>query len=366
MQRIILHMDLDSFYAAVEEKRNPSIAGKPIVICVFSGRSSDSGAVATANYKARELGIKAGIPITAAKRLGKENAVFLPNDINYYREVSERIMELIEDECDALEQASIDEAYMDVTQKSRGIWENAQAIAEAIKQKIKEQEGLTCSIGIGPNKLVAKMASKAKKPDGLTIVREQEVAGFLENLDIRKIHGIGGKTAETLNGLGIKTAKQLGNANALALEEKLGKNKARLLQEKARGIDDSPVEQKQAQQISRIGTLKEDTNDREIIFEKIRELAQDMKRKMEKKKVFFRNVGIIAIDTGLETQTRSETMAETDDINIALSSARRLLEKFLDENPGKRLRRVGIRVSNLLYKKEQKSLGDFAQRYFMR
>lgn len=366
MQRIILHMDLDSFYAAVEEKRNPSISGKPIVICVFSGRSSDSGAVATANYKARELGIKAGIPIVLAKKLANEETVFLPNDINYYREVSERIMELIEDECDALEQASVDEAYMDVTQKSNGTWENAQAIAQAIKQKIKDQEGLTCSIGIGPNKLVAKMASKVKKPDGLTMIKTDEVENFLENLDVRKLHGVGGKTTDALSSLGIKTAKELAHFSPLALEEKLGKNKTRLLQEKARGIDESPVEQKEAQQISRIGTLKEDTRDQEVIFEKIKELAQDMKRKVEKKKVFFRTIGIIAIDTGLETQTRSETMAETDDINIALLSASQLLAKFLEENPKKRLRRVGIRISNLLYKKEQTSLGDFAQRYFTR
>ncbi len=366
MQRIILHMDLDSFYAAVEEKRNPSIAGKPIVICVFSGRSADSGAVATANYKARELGIKAGVPIVAAKRLANEETVFLKNDIEYYRDVSERIMDLIEDECDALEQASVDEAYMDVTKKSSGIWENAEAIAIAIKNKIKEQEGLTCSIGIGPNKLVAKMASKAKKPDGLTVIRQEEVEKFLENLDIRKIHGIGSKTAESLNSLGIKTANQLAASDPLKLEEQFGKNKARLLQEKARGHDESPVEQKETQQISRIGTLKEDTRGQEIIFEKIKELAQGMKRKIEKKKVYFRTVGIIAIDTGLETQTRSETMAETDDINIALLCARHLLEKFLEENPKKRLRRVGIRISNLLYKKEQTSLGDFAQRYFTR
>ena len=192
-------------------------------------------------------------------------------------------MELVEDGCDALEQASIDEAYMDVTQKSKGSWENAKAIAESIKKKINEHEGLTCSIGIGPNKLVAKMASKAKKPDGLTVVKETEVAELMETLGIRKIHGIGGKTAEILSDMDIKTAQQLATFNPVMLEEKLGKKKARLLQEKARGVDDSTVEQKEAQQISRIVTLKEDTNDIEIIFSKITELAADMGRKLKKK-----------------------------------------------------------------------------------
>lgn len=366
MQRIIMHMDLDSFYASVEEKRNPDLAGKPVVICVFSGRSADSGAVATANYKARELGIKAGMPIVAAKGLASEDTVFLPNDIEYYRDVSERIMDLIEEDCDVLEQASIDEAYMDVTKKSFGIWENAKQIAENMKKKIIEHEGLTCSIGMGPNKLVAKMASKVKKPDGLTVIKDEDVGKFLENLDVRKIHGIGGKTADILNSLGIKTAKQLADFNPLTLEEKLGKNKAKLLQEKARGYDDSAVEQKEAQQLSRIGTLKEDTNDQEIIFAKISELAAGLKKKIQKKNATFRTVSIITIDTNLEMQTRSETIGQTDDTSLALATAKNLLRKLFDENPHKKLRRVGIRVSNLLYKKEQMSLGDFAARYFTR
>ncbi len=366
MQRIIMHMDLDSFYASVEEKRRPEIARKPVVICVFSGRSADSGAVATANYKARELGIKAGIPIMMAKRLANEETVFLPNDIEYYRSVSERIMELLEDECDVLEQASVDEAYMDVTKKSGGSLDAAVAIAGKIKNTIKQHEGLTCSIGIGPNKLIAKMAGKVQKPDGLTAVRQEDVAKFMENLDVRKIHGIGGKTVDILNSLGIKTAKQLAEFSALELEKKLGKNKARILQEKAKGIDESPVEQKEAQQISRIGTLKEDTNDFEAVFSKITELAAGMERKIKSKNISFKTVSIIAIDTNLEMQTRSQSIGQTDRIDPVLGTARKLLKKFFDDNPGKKLRRVGVRISGLLYKKQQKNLGDFAERYFMR
>ena len=366
MQRIILHMDLDSFYASVEEKRKPETAGKPVVICAFSGRSADSGAVATANYRARELGIMAGISIKAARKLASAETAFLPNDIEHYRSVSERIMELLETECDALEQASVDEAYMDVTRKSGGSWENARAIAEKAKQKIMESEGLTCSIGIGPNKLVAKMASRAQKPDGLTLVRQEDVAQFMEPLDVRKIHGIGWKTAEILGSMGIKTAKQLAEFGAAELEKRFGKNKARALQQKAAGIDDSPVEQKEPQQVSRIGTLKDDTGDPEAVFSKLRELAESMERKIKSRDISFRTVSIIAVDTALETQTRSETIQQTEDMGAALRTARGLLETFLGENPGKRLRRVGIKVSNLARKKEQKSLGDFAERYFMR
>jgi len=360
MQRIILHIDLDSFYASVEELRHEEIRGKAVVICVYSGRSDDSGAVSTANYKARELGIKSGMPISLAKRIAKDkNVVFLPNDIEYYRTVSDRIMEILEEEVDIMQQVSIDEAYLDVTKKSMEDWNNAKKIAERIKKKIMEQENLTCSVGIGSNKLVAKMASKHKKPDGLTVIKDIEVKDFFENLPVSKIHGIGGKTTEILDELGIKTGKELANFDVRILEEKFGINKAKLLLDKSRGMDDSLVEPKERQQISRLGTLKEDTNDIEVIFEKIKELATDMKKKIEKEKVSFRTVSIITIDTTLKTQMRSQTIEATNDLDSVLSIAKSLLENFLKENSEKKLRRIGIRVSNLIYKKEQRNLGEF-------
>jgi len=366
MQRIVLHVDLDSFYASLEELRNPGVRGKAIVICVYSGRSADSGAVSTANYKARELGIKAGMPIFFAKRLAKDkDVVFLPNDIGYYRTVSERVMELLEDEADAIEPVSIDEAYLDVTKRSMDSWQNAQKIAEEIKKKIKDQEGLTCSIGIGPNKLIAKMASEYRKPDGLTVVRDSQVTDFLSNLPVSEVYGIGDKTTEALNSLGIRTARELGNFDSVTLERMFGRNKARLLQDKAKGIDESPVQHGEAQQISRIGTLKEDTGNLETIVEKLRELAADLRTRIEKEKVVFRTVSMIAIETDLKIQTRSETVQETDDSETLLATARSLLERFLKENPGKKLRRVGIRVSHLAPKREKK-MPEGLDRYFSR
>ena len=152
-----MHIDLDSFYASIEEVRNPSIKGKPIVICVYSGRTENSGAVSTSNYSARKLGIKSGMPIILAKRIAmNKEVVFLPVDIEYYKEVSDSIMNLIEEESDILEQVSIDEAYIDVTEKTSGNWNKAIQVANTIKQKILSQEGLTASIGIASNKFVAK------------------------------------------------------------------------------------------------------------------------------------------------------------------------------------------------------------------
>src|SRR5579864_952021 len=170
--RTIIAVDLDYFYAQCEEVRDPSIRGKPVVICVFSGRTKESGAVSTANYVARGLGVKSGMPIALAKKILQKDpeSVFLPMDIEYYGEVSDRIMELIRSHGDKFEQASIDEAYLDVTNLSHSNYQEAGVIGRKIKTEISAKEGLTCSIGIAPNKLMAKMAVDSKKPDGFAMI----------------------------------------------------------------------------------------------------------------------------------------------------------------------------------------------------
>jgi DNA polymerase IV (DinB-like DNA polymerase) len=364
MERIILHVDLDAFYASLEELRRPDIRGRPVVVCVYSGRTEDSGAVATSNYLAREFGIKAGMPIAFAKRAAKgKDVVFLPVDMDHYREVSERIMDILEEHADRFQQVSIDEAYLDVSERCARSYLCAEKIAKEIKVEIKEHEGITCSVGIGPNKYVSKMAGKRRKPDGLTIVRAGEAADFLKDLPAGKLHGIGGKTEEELNTRGIKTAADIAAYGLASLEKEFGKNKAKLLHDKALGIDDSSVEQKEKQQFSRIATLKEDTNDADRTYKKISELCADLNKKL-KNRVTFRTISLITIDTHLQTQTRSETIAEAEDACSVLPSYRTLIDRFFSENPGKMLRRVGIRVSNISYrgekdKKGQKNLFDY-------
>lgn len=359
MDRIILHVDLDSFYASLEELRNEEIRGKPIVICVYSGRPEDSGAVSTANYKARELGIKAGISIKRAKKLAKNHdVVFLPVDMQYYREVSQRIMEILEEESDTIQQVSVDEAYLDITSKANS-WEEAQEVAKRIKRRIRVQEGVTCSVGISFNKFMAKMASEHQKPDGLTTVKPQQAKEFLANLPVSKLHGIGKKTADTLSDMGIETANDLARSSLVILEEKFGKNKALILYEKAQGIDDSPVELTTLQQISRIGTLKQNSRDTQLILEKLNELIRDIGRKIEQKKVLFRTISLIAIDTQLKTHTKSETVQQMGDMSRVEEIIKQLLQDFLAENPGIELRRTGVRLSNLTYRKGQKTLSEF-------
>ena len=157
-------VDLDYFFAQCEERRNPSIKGKPVVVCVYSGRTKDSGAVSTANYEARKYGVKSGIPISLAKKKLKDvDAVFLPVDKEFYKEISDSIMQILRRYADYFEQVSVDEAFLDVTQKTKANYQQAKQLAATIKDDVLTQQRLTCSIGIGPNKLVAKIAADMQR-----------------------------------------------------------------------------------------------------------------------------------------------------------------------------------------------------------
>lgn len=360
MSRIILLMDLDSFYASAEEVRRPEIRGKPVVVCVYSGRTADSGAVSTSNYAARALGIKSGMPIAFAKKIARNHdVVFLPVDKDYYGTVSERVMNILSEEADAIEQVSVDEAYLDVTKRTKGSWSAARAIAERIKKRVAEQELLTCSVGVGPNKFIAKMAAGIRKPDGLTIVKEEDIAGFLEKIPVTKLHGIGPKTAEALEELGITSTPQLAVFDLAQLKKAFGESRAMYLHEVSQGIDDSLVEERESTQLSRMGTLPEDSQDAEVIYQKILDLSADLKERIAEKKIRFRTVSVIVVDTDLRTHSKSETIPATDDLPTALPTAKKLLSTFLEENPAVVLRRVGIRVSNFKEDGEQKTLTEF-------
>ncbi|MBI2598016.1 MAG: DNA polymerase IV, partial [Candidatus Diapherotrites archaeon] len=214
-KKTILHVDLDYFFAQAEEARNPAIKKRPVVVCVYSGRSTGSGAVGTANYLARQLGIKSGMPIAFAKKRASENTVFLPVDMEYYRKVSGKVMETVKKFGDKFEQGGIDEAFIDVSKKTGRSIEKAKQIALRLKKEIFSRQKLTVSVGIGPNKLVAKIACAQNKPDGLTIVEEKKVKQFLEPLSVSEIIGVGYKTQQMLEQMGIRTIGELSQANPL-------------------------------------------------------------------------------------------------------------------------------------------------------
>src|SRR3989338_3917354 len=361
MQRIILHIDFDYFYAQVEETVRPNAKNKPIVVCMFSGRTAESGAVATCNYLARKFGVKAGIPIINAKRMLKDiEALFLPANHQLYAETSYKAMEILEQFADKFEPASIDEAFLDVTKKTNSNFAKVKALAKEIKKEIKKKLNLTCSIGVAPNKLVAKIASDFQKPDGLTIVKPEEVDSFLGYLDVDKIPGIGKKTKEYLETLSVKTVSDLKNHDPTDIVEKFGKNIGSWLVRAARGEDDSEVGIIQDQkQISRISTLKRNSRDFEEFVGDIDYLINDVVSELKDRDLLCETVGIIAIDEELQTISRSRTLQRpTNNLDEIKRIVHGLYKELLSQI-AKDIRRIGVKVEKLQSKAGQKTLGEF-------
>ncbi|MCH7877533.1 MAG: DNA polymerase IV, partial [Thaumarchaeota archaeon] len=223
--RVVFHIDFDYFYAQCEEIRSPELRSKPVCVCVFSDRGVDSGAIATANYTARKYGVKSGIPIIFAKKRLEErkDAVFLPVDFDFYIEISEKAMEIIKDNADVFEYVGKDEAYLDVTKRVGGDFEKASHLAQQIKNSIRDKIKLSCSIGISPNKLISKIASDFKKPDGLTVVSPDKIDVFLEPLKIRAIPGIGKKTEKRFSEMDIETIHELRKLDIFTLNKEFGR-----------------------------------------------------------------------------------------------------------------------------------------------
>lgn len=363
MTRIILHLDLNYFFAQTEEIRKPELKGKPLVVCVYSARGGDSGAVGTANYEARKLGIHSGMPIVFAKKKADKNTVFLPTDINYYKKVSNSVMQCAKKFSDRFEQASIDEAYLEITQKANGNYEQAKEIALQLKKEIFEKEKLLLSIGIGPNKLIAKIASGYKKPDGLTIVEPKNLKEFLAPLNASEIPGVGKKTSEALEKTGINTIRQLAKSNPLKLIEMFGQAKGKLLHQSANGIDEREIkENREQQQISKITTLKKNSNNFNEIAPTIKNLSKQVILRVKKENLYFKTIGLVLVTTSLKTISKSTTIETPSNNQTELEEkALGLFKIFLKENPSTILRRAGVRASNFAKKKEQKqkTLSEF-------
>jgi DNA polymerase IV (DinB-like DNA polymerase) len=348
-------VDLDYFFAQCEELRNPSIKDRPVVVCVYSGRTEDSGAVSTANYIAREYGVKSGIPIfLAKKKLENTNAVFLPVDYLFYEEISRKLIDTLKVFADRFEQVGIDEAYLEVTQRANGSFEEGRKLAENVKNEILRQQKLTCSIGVGPNKLVAKIAADTKKPDGLTIVTPEQVTVFLAPLPVSRLIGVGTKTRERMQVLGINTILDLSDYDMQKLIAVFGKTLATYFHNASLGIDDEPVQEKgEATSISRISTLKHDSRELSFILEKTDQLCNEIHVTITKDGLAYKTVGIIVITADMSIHTRSKTLeSPTNSLEAMKGTVGELLEKFFDINESE-ARRIGVRISN--FAREQKS-----------
>jgi DNA polymerase IV (DinB-like DNA polymerase) len=360
--RVVMLVDLDYFFAQCEELRNPALKGKPVVIGVYSGRTEESGAVSTANYVARGFGVRSGMPLFQAKRkLEGVDAVFLPVDYDYYEQISVRLMEIFRGYSDVFEQVGIDEAYMEVTAKVQGSFDETKALALRMKAEVKNQVGVSFSVGAASNKLVAKIACDEQKPDGLTVVLPEEVKTFLAPLPVERLIGVGKKTSMKMAELGVKTIGDLANFDVQRLVEVFGKTLGVYFHSAASGVDDEPVQEAgEAESISRIATLGQNSRDLAFILETTDALAADVHAELMKRGLSFKQVGIVAFLADLMVRSRSATLEQpTKSLETLKKTVGELLQRFLDDSD-KDVRRIGVKIS-LLSKDEnaQKRLESF-------
>ena len=352
---------MDYFYAQVEEVENPSLKERPVIVCVFSGRTEDSGVVSTANYKARGLGVHSGMPITLAKkRLEGMNAAVVRMDHEKYEAVSARIMATLDQLVDVLEPTGIDEAFFDITTSTGGDFDAARKRAESIKRSIYESEHLTSSVGLGGSKATAKLGSDMAKPNGLMVITPDKIAEILGPLPVTRLYGVGPKTASVLDKVGVRTVEDLAKAPASALEECFGKKFGTYLLAAATGTDDDPVVAGlKPTQFSRIVTLKRDTRNPAEVLSQLGEGIKYVQGRLLASRKSFRTVTAIGILTDLSTKTKSKTFETPVRDAATLKEATLGLFQELSGLVEKDYRRVGIRVSGLTDVENQSSLSEF-------
>lgn len=348
MKRIILHIDMDYFFAQVEERENPHFKGRPIVIGADPKKGKGRGVVSTANYIAREYGIHSALPISQAFKFCPK-AVFLPPDMKLYVRASESIFEIIKKYSSIYEMASLDEAYLDISFLEN--YRKAEKLARELKNEIFKKEKLTSSIGLGPNKLIAKLAAQKEKPDGLFAVKPDQVIKFLEPLDIQELPGIGPKTAQRLRRLKINKIKDIKRLSRLELKEMLGKW-GEDIYNKVRGIDEGIVNNdREVKSIGRGHTFERDTRDPEIIFEIFGRIIEKVHKEILANDFSFRTITVTCRFSDFKTYTKAKTFKKsTNDYRCLKKESKRLLLKFIVENL-KLIRLIGLRVSGLNHKK---------------
>ncbi len=358
--RIIGHLDMDAFFASVEERDNLRFKNLPIVVGADPENGKGRGVVSTANYKAREYGIRSAIPISIAwqlsekaKILGKPGVIFLSGNFEKYEKASKNIISILKKHTSFIEEAGIDEAYFDLS--FAGDYEDAISICKKIKQEIKKEERLTCSIGIGPNKLVAKIASDMEKPDGLTPIKEKDAEKIFESFLIRKIPGIGPKTEEKFLKIGIKTVRDLKKFTREELKKLLGKWGIDLYS-KIRGIDDSPIsKESEVKSIGEQETFRYDTRDLNFISERLIALCADVLGRSKKDgfnqfKTIVLTIRFFDFETKSKTYTMDKPISDLKTLNF---ESLKLLLSVLNkqENPkNKSVRLIGIRIEKFLKK----------------
>ncbi len=331
---------MDAFFAAVEQKRKPVLIGKPVVIG-GSGDPTKRGVVATASYEARKFGIHSALPLKTAYSLCPR-AVFLPVDYEAYAMESQKVKSILRGITPDMENVGIDEAFLDISE----IDETSEDISQRIKKEIKDETGLTCSIGIAPNKLLAKIASDMDKPDGLTVIMPEDVECILGPLTVRKLWGIGPKTEKALKDMGIETVGELASLHLETLIDRFGSSYGNYLYHASRGIDDSPlITDWEPKSISRETTFQKDMANWQFIAKTLADLTREVVTDMKDSGFKARTVTVKVRFSDFETVTRATTIPHATDGEEELRKAAFASLKRIDLR--KRVRLIGMRASHL-------------------
>lgn len=337
--RKIIHVDMDAFYASVEQMDNPELKGKPLAV----GGSENRGVVAAASYEARKFGVRSAMSGIQAKR-NCPDLIFVRPRFDRYKEISKKIRAIFHEYTDLVEPLSLDEAYLDVTQNKKGN-PSATLIAEEIRKRIFEEVGITASAGISVNKFVAKVASDYNKPNGQKTVYPEEVEAFLENLDIKRFYGIGKVTKDRMYHFGIFTGKDLKSKSQEFLEQHFGKS-GLYFYNIVRGIHNSPVKPNRiAKSVAAEHTFTENLTSEIFMMEKLERIAEELERRLKKHNISGKTVTLKIKYSDFTTQTRSKTLPYfISDKGLLLETAKDLLfqERMKDS-----VRLLGISLNNL-------------------
>lgn len=341
VQRAIIHIDMDAFYASVEQRDNPELKGKPVII---GGSVESRGVVSTASYEARKYGVHSAMPMAEAHRLCPDG-VYLPVDMQKYRLVSHQIMDIFHRFTPEVEAISLDEAFLDVT-ASQKLFGTAEEIGREIKRLIKTELNLTASVGLAYNKFLAKLASDMDKPDGFYQIGPEELESKVWPLPVRRMMGVGGKTAQLLEGMGVRTIGQLAKMNVGLLEHILGKQGI-MMYEVANGVDNRMVEPvRESKSVGRETTFPKDISERYVLETILFTLADDVCHTLRATNLKGRTVSIKIRYPDFQSITRAQTLdGYTSSFEPVFEAVKQLMEhNYKDGTP---VRLIGVTVSGL-------------------
>jgi len=370
--QLVCHVDMDCFYAACERLREPALRGEAVVVGMGYEPGDDAGAVATASYEAREYGVESAMAITTAlERLPRredansddpdapnpeETGVYRPVDLDFYQEVGARVKEILHECADVVREVSIDEAYLDVTERTN--WAVVEGFARHVKQRIAREVGVVASVGVAPTMSAAKVASDHDKPDGLVVVRPDELVDFLAPLPVEDVHGVGPVTARRLREDGIETAGDLAAADRDALVDRFGERGGEL-HDRARGHDHREVTPRgDPKSFSRESAFGSPVTEAGPKREQVRTLAEAVAERAQREGALYRTIGVKAVEPPFDVNTRERSLpGPVDDPDLVESAALDLFAEFEDVP----VRKVGVRVANLAFTdRDQPSLESFS------